>query len=518
MRKGETVSVPAQVDGRLTHHPYLTFQRGKGLSFRLDGRLIRAYEGETVGAALHAAGVRILSRSVKYHRPRGLFCLTGNCPNCLMQVDGVPNVRACVEPVREGMEVRTQTGWPSARFDAFAVLDSLGFLFPVGFPYRYFIRPRWLYHWWERLLRRASGQGVLLPTPRAQTGGRKVEASTDIAVVGAGPAGLAAALAASTAGVQVALIDEGAQPGGRLRADTARYSAPQVYAGLQGHEIAERLTGSLSHASAVQVYSQATAFGYYEGGVLGVRQGERLVKLTARRLIVATGAYENPLVADDWDRPGVFLATGAQRLLHLWGVRPGKAAVVISTNDFGLAVAAQLMEAGIEVKAVADSRVRVNETLAAVETLRERGVPLLTLHTLKAAWGHPWVQGATVARVDATGQPVSGTELHVPCDTVVLATGFSPANELLFHATYKGSYVLEAAGTLTRVPYHEDDLSVEEGLYVAGDAAGIGDLEKALLEGEIAGLSAARSLGAGGTEAEDRREQARSALAAKRET
>lgn len=503
-------------DTRLTHHPHFTFQRGKELSFRFSGRLIRAYEGETIGAALHAAGVRIFSRSAKYHRPRGLFCVAGNCANCLMQVDGVPNVRVCVEPVREGLEVQTQAGWPSTQVDALALLDQVGFLFPVGFPYRYFIRPRWLYHLWERLLRQVSGHGVLSSTPKPYEGRIKVDESTDVAVVGAGPAGLAAALAASAAGVKVTLVDEGPTPGGSLRTDTTRYRAPQAYAGLRGYEIAERLVAGLSNGPALQVYSEATAFGYYEGGVLGVRQKERLVQLTARRVIIATGAYENPLVVDDGDRPGVFLATGVQKLLHLWGMRPGRAAVVISTNDFGLAVAAQLLEAGVEVKAVADSRMRVDEALAEVETLRERGVPLLTLHTLEAARGRPCVRGATLARLDVTGQPAGGTELRVPCDTIVLATGFYPANELIFHATYKGSYVLEASGTLTRVPYHENDMGVEEGLYVAGNAAGIGDLEKALLEGEIAGLSATLSLGAGGEEAERRRAQAREALVAKR--
>jgi hypothetical protein len=197
-------------------------------------------------------------------------------------------------------------------------------------------------------------------------------------------------------------------------------------------------------------------------------------------------------------------------------MRPGRAAVVISTNDFGLAVAAQFLEAGVEVKAVADSRMRVDEALLEVEALRERGVPLLTLHTLRAVWGQPYTRGAILVRLDAAGQPVAGTELYIPCDTIVLATGFYPANELIFHATYKGSYILEASGTLARVPYRDNDMSVEEGLYVAGNAAGIGDLEKALLEGEIAGFSAALSLGVGGEEAERRREQARGALATKR--
>lgn len=509
------VSPPA--GSRLTQHPCLTFQRDKKISLRFNGRLVHAYEGETLGAALHAAGVRIFSRSVKYHRPRGLFCLAGNCPNCLLQVDGVPNVRACVEPVREGMDVRTQVGWPSVRFDVFALLDSLGFLFPVGFPYRYFIRPRWLYHWWERLLRHVSGHGELPAVPHAQRGGKKEVAHTDVAVVGAGPAGLAAARAAAAAGVQVALIDEGTHPGGSLRADTARYAAPPAHAGLRGYEIAERLTASVSASPAVQVYANATAFGYYDGGILGVRQRERLITLSTRRLIVATGAYENPLVADDWDRPGVFLATGAQRLLHLWGMRPGRVAVVISTSDFALAVAAQLLEAGVAVRAVADARVHLNEALPAVEVLRQQGVPLLTRHTLTAVQGQACVRAAILARLDAAGQPVGGTALLMPCDTIVLGTGFSPANELLFHATYKGSYILEASGTLARAPSHEPDMSVADGLLVAGNAARIGDLDKALLEGEIAGLSAALSLDAGGATAEEQRERAQRALAAIRE-
>jgi sarcosine oxidase subunit alpha len=113
---------------------------------------------------------------------------------------------------------------------------------------------------------------------------------------------------------------------------------PRTYAGLQGYEIVEKLTDNLSTNPTLQIYSAATAFGIYDGGVLGVRQKDTLVKLTARRIIIATGAYENPLVANDWDRPGVLLATGVQRMLYLWGMRPGKAAVIVGTNDLGLTV------------------------------------------------------------------------------------------------------------------------------------------------------------------------------------
>jgi len=509
-------------DPRLTSHPYLTIDRGRTVFFRANGKPMSAYEGETIGAALHAAGVAIFSRSVKYHRPRGLFCIAGNCANCLLQVDGVPNVRACMEPMRDGMEVETQTGWPSPQIDLFSLLDTVGFLFPVGFPYRYFIRPRWLYHWWEKLLRHMSGHGTLTVTPIGNgwpTNGRKRDAETEVAVIGAGPAGLAAARAAAAAGAQVTLIDEGPHLGGSLRADVSRYSEPRNYRSLRGYEIAEKLAAAVASSASLQIYTGATAFGIYDDGVVGVRQDKTLLKLTAKRVVIATGAYENPLIAEDWDRPGVFLATGVQRMLHVWHMRPGRVATVVSTNDLGLVVAAQLVEAGVDVRAVADVRPRINEKREEVVWLKERGVPLLTFHTLKAVHGRMGVTGVSLARVNNDGQLMTGTDLHLTCDTVVLAGGFSPANELLFQATAKGTYVLEAAETLARVPYREEDMQVQEGVYIAGNAAGIGDpfdLRRVLWEGEIAGLSAALSLGLGGRREEARRGRLQRSLTAKR--
>jgi sarcosine oxidase subunit alpha len=200
-------------------------------------------------------------------------------------------------------------------------------------------------------------------------------------------------------------------------------------------------------------------------------------------------------------------------------MRPGQVATVVSTNDFGLVVAAQLVEAGVEVRAVADARSRINEKREEVRVLKERGIPLLTFHTLKAVHGRTRVTGVSLARINNDGQLTTGTDLRFTCDTVVLAGGFSPANELLFQATAKGSYVLEATETLSRVPDRGDDMQVQEGVYVAGNAAGIGDpfdLRRVLLEGEIAGLSAVLSLGQGGHREETRRMRLQRALEAKR--
>jgi len=487
----------------------------KEVSLFYNGRKLRAYEGETVGAALHAAGVKVLSRSIKYRRPRGLFCMAGNCPNCLMEVDGKPNVRACVYQVREGARVSSQSGWPSTRFDALAAIDRLGFLFPVGFPYRYFVRGGWLYHKWERLLRGMAGHGRP-SNGQATARGIKTRDECEIAIVGAGPAGLTAAQAALSAGCRVALIDEGVRLGGSLLLETARYPEPKPSETEAGVELAQRLASTVEGKANVRLYSSATAFGYYDDGLLGIVQDNCFTKLRTKRLIVATGAYESPTIAENWDRPGVMLGTAAQRLLAQ-NIKPGQRAVVTVVSDFGLRVALQLLDGGVDVLAVADCRAPSSEPAAEMAMLRAGNIRTLTSHSLKAVRGRAWARAAVLAPSDHEGRIVPGRETIVSCDLIVTVGGLQPANELVFQGTYKGSYVLEAPGTLARVPCRGEDMSVGDDLYVAGNAGSIGDLEKSLLEGEVAGLSAAISLKTGSSVLTERCARAQAALAARRQ-
>src|SRR6516162_5263493 len=134
-------------------------QPGRQLTFTIQGRIIRAVEGQSIAAALYAAGVRIFTRSFKYHRPRGLFCVSGDCPNCLMQVDGRPNVRTCIEPVRQGQVVAHQNAWPTLGFDVMRVFDRLHRFLPVGFYYKRFYKPRWLWPIFEHIVRHVAGLG-----------------------------------------------------------------------------------------------------------------------------------------------------------------------------------------------------------------------------------------------------------------------------------------------------------------------------------------------------------------------
>ncbi len=183
--------------------------RARSPGFDFEGRAIAAAPGDTVASALYRAGVRTFSRSFKYHRKRGLYCLTGDCPNCLMTVDGEPAVRTCCTPATAVRTVARGSGWPSADFDVLSILWLLRRFLPVGFYYKSMIRPRWLWPLAERVIRRVAGLG---PVPRdlPVVNRERLNHHPDLLVVGGGVAGLAAALAASERGESVVLADEGA--------------------------------------------------------------------------------------------------------------------------------------------------------------------------------------------------------------------------------------------------------------------------------------------------------------------
>ena len=395
--------------GRLEPHESQLIDRTRIVAFDYEGWPIKANEGDTIASALYGAGIKTLSRSFKYHRPRGLLCVAGRCANCLMTVDGVPNVRTCTEPVRTGMRVRHQNAWPTLNEDFLSVLDFFDRLLPVGFYYKTFHRPKLLWSLASRVIRHIAGLGSVETNPLAESRYHHENRHADVAVVGGGPAGMSAALAAAGRAERVVLIDDQPYLGGHLRFDVSTYRDVPDFPESAGYEMAAGLTEAVRSAERIEVLSQATAFGLYEGNLLGVLSGRRVIKLRARQIVIATGSYEVPLTFDRNDLPGIILSTGAQRLIHLHGIKPGRTAIVATCNDHGYYAARDLLEAGVRVVALLDSRPDLPYRLNIATELQARGVQVLTSHALLRAEGWGKVKGGVVTRFE-NGQPTRRRE------------------------------------------------------------------------------------------------------------
>ena len=358
--------------------------RDRRVIFHFEGRRLEAFHGDTVGSALFAAGQRVFSRSFKYHRPRGLLCCSGHCPNCLMEVDGVPNVRVCTEPVRWGMQVYAQNVRGSLERDFMAVTDKLGGPFtPVGFYYRTMIRPRRAWPLFERFLRSAAGLGRVDKHGKRTRRYDAENRHTDVLVIGGGTSGVEAARTAAAGGERVTLVDEGVdlRPGD-----------------LAGESFA--------------VVAPARAIGIYEGGLVPVDAGGVLLRFRAGRIVVATGALEQPLLFPGNDLVGVMLPSAVRRLIDVWAVRPGERAVVVSADERGLEAVGALERSGAHVAEVVDLRAQPPRQIVA------NG------------------RKGQVASVSLDGK-------RIECDLLVVSGGRQPAYSLLAQAGARIEYDAE---------------------------------------------------------------------------
>jgi sarcosine oxidase subunit alpha len=465
---------------RLPAHPAQRIDRSRPVRFTFAGRTYTGFEGDTIASALYAGGVRTFSRSFKYHRPRGLLCCAGRCANCLVAVDGVPSVRACIEPVREGQRVQGQHAWPSVEHDALAVLDKLHALFPVGFYYKTFIHPRRLWPTYERVLRAFAGLGRIAYPDEPPGSYERAYLFADVAVVGGGLAGMAAAVEATRAGATVVLVDDQPRLGGRWTVG--------AFAGRQGFQAAQALAAEVGASDRIRVLAPATAFGLYEDDLLGILEARRFVKLRARRVVVATGMHEYPMVFEGNDLPGIMLGSGAQRLVALFGVRPGERAVVAGVDERGVEVALDLQAAGVRVVALADARPRVEG--ADVEALRAGGTDVLAGHVVVGA------RGPGRLRRVLLGDARVGSRRELECDVLAVSTGLEPAAALIGQAGGRlvaGRNARLAPGVLP------------PGLLAAGEVSGATGVDAVVASGRLAGCEAALGLAAaGGLEARAR--------------
>lgn len=318
---------------------------------------------------------------------------------------------------------------------------------------------------------------------------------TEIVVVGGGPAGLSAALSALQAGAKVMVIERNDKLGGQLIKQTHMFFGSQKqYASTRGIDIAKILEEQLDeYKDRVEILTNAAVIGMYEDGMLTVEHGKKYLKIKPDRIIVATGASEKFLAFPNNDLPGIYGAGAVQTLMNVYGVKPGNKVLMVGAGNIGLIVSYQLMQAGVEVKAIIDAAPRIGGYLVHASKIRRMGIPILTSHTVKYAYGKDSLEKVTIWQLDDKWQPMPGTEMDIEADVMCISVGLSPLAELLWQIGCDMKFVPELGG---HVPLRNKDLETSiKGIYVAGDTAGIEEASSAMVEGRLAGLCAALSLG-----------------------
>ncbi len=445
--------------------------RSRRIGFTFEGDRYEAVAGDSITSALAAAGIMILGRSFKYHRPRGIFSAANHDVNALFQIEGVPNVRGDVTPVRAGSQVRAVNTIGGLVRDRARVLDRLARFLPVGFYYKAFHSKR-LFPRWERMIRKMSGLGsVPLDAPRLVT--PKRYAFCDVLVVGGGSSGLAAALSAAQAGARVLIADENPHLGGSGQwAGRARGSFDQLIREVESHP-------------RIEVLGSTFAAGYYADHFVALIEPERMTKVRARAVVFATGVVEQPAVFRNNDLPGVMLGSGAQRLLHRYAIAPGRRIVILGANRDAYDLCLDLWAHEIEVTELVDLR-QEGETDGVVTEVQHRGVRVLKgyapIEALADRAG--CLCALRVAPLTADGVPTATEELA--CDALLMSVGFAPACQLLAQAGAK----IEFNETLQQHLPEE----LPRGIFAAGRVNGVYD-DARQLDGRHAGLAAARHAG-----------------------
>ena len=437
---------------RIINHPIIDFEKRKKLHFNFNNKKITAYDTDSIASALHAAGVKVFSHSLHHKRARGFFCGIGKCSSCFMTVDEIPNVRSCITPVQENMDVHQQE---------------------------------------------IAGTLPKKPFTRLQ----KKDINMEVVVVGSGPAGMMAALTAVKQGASVLLLDENYRVGGQLIKQSHKFFGSQEEkAGIRGIDIATELQKEITNHKHIEVMLSTSLFGCYQNNstyeLMAIQRhdtNQQLIAIHSKALIFCCGAMENMFAFPNNDLPGVYGAGGVQTLMNVHGVMPGNKVIMIGAGNVGLIVSYQLLQAGVEVDRVVEAMPTIGGYHVHAAKLRRCGVPIQTSHTIKEALGKDKVEGAIIAAVDKCFTPLPGTEEKVTCDTICIAVGLTPSIRLLEQLGVNTEYIPEAGGT---VAIHDANMQTSApGIYVAGDSSGIEEASTAMIEGELAGCSAAAALG-----------------------
>ncbi|MBV8964088.1 MAG: sarcosine oxidase subunit alpha family protein [Hyphomicrobiales bacterium] len=476
--------------------------RTRTLHFTFDGKPYAGFAGDTLASALLANGVHLVGRSFKYHRPRGIVAAGSDEPNALVSVGSgprfTPNLRATQVELHDGLVAQSQNHWPSVNFDLGALNDLFSPLFPAGFYYKTFMWPKSAWkRFYEPKIRAMAGLGHAPTLPDPDSYAQRY-AHCDALIIGAGPAGIAAALAAEAHGARVILCDEEAELGGSLLAERKG-----IIEGKDASAWLADAVAKLRQSPKVRWLSRTTAFGYFPHNMLGLaermtdhlaapadgRPRERLWQVRAKEVVLATGALERPLVFPDNDRPGIMLAGAARQYLTRYAVKPGSRAVVATAHDEAYRAALELAAASVEIAAIVDIRQDMPGPWAA--RARAAGLRVLPSTTLCATSGRHRVSRVEIAPCGSDGK--IGARSHLDCDLVLMCGGFTPTIHLFSQARGKLRFAEKLNAFLPD--------GGAENVRCAGACRGIFGLESAIADGVAAGEAAARDAVGGRVEA-----------------
>jgi len=456
---------------RLPPQPGEWIDRTCKLRFTFEGREYSAFAGDTISSALLAHGVRVLGRSFKYHRPRGVFSAANHDTNVLLQSDHDYNIRADVVAVEEGMKLTAVNTVGGLEKDRGRFIEKFSSMLPVGFYYKTFHRPRALFPFWENRIRKMAGLGRI-DTAWPQSRLPKRHGFCDLLVVGAGASGLSAAITAAEAGANVWLVDENPRAGGSLN---------DRQANVQRDELLTRM-GNLDN---ITFLPNTVAAGWYADHYIPLVSPAGLIRLRARAVIVAGGVYEQPAVFRNNDLPGVMLASGALRLVHRHGVAPCESAVILAANSDAYRAALELKSTGITIQAIVDledPQTRGDVFLQA----RDAGIAIHGRSAVYSAEGDGLLEAVTVCALDGEGRVKAETAARIDCDGLLMSVGYAPAAPILYQSGAKmvfaetpGQFVPERLGT---------------GVFACGRVNGVFDVNERVADGAAAAAEALQTL------------------------
>ena len=461
--------------------PYGTLiNRNIAVKFKFENNTINGFDGDTIASALLANKQWLLSRSFKYHRPRGPLTMAGQDANTMVQLPSNPNALADKEVIKEGMLVSGQNYTGSLEKDSGALLGLFSRFLPVGFYYKAFFKPRGMWEKWAPLIRKKAGLGIIdqqLKSPYYD----KQYKFYDVVIVGGGPAGMQAAIDAAVHNCEVLLVDENPILGGSL--NYTRLDAE----GVRAKSLRAELVASIEAHSNITVMTNAVCNGWFADNWLPIICGNRLYKVRAIQTILCTGAIEQPALFHNNDLPGVVMSSAAQRLIHLYGIKPGSAAVILTGNNDGYGTALDLYDAGVMIKAIVDLRENPDyDEIAKAAVARginvKTGCAVYAAHNRKASH----ITSVDVRKIVSQGLCANDGEI-IDCDLLCMSVGYTPAYQLACQAGGQLSYDDQSAMfTLSNCP---------DTLHLAGSVNSLWEIDDVLAEATRAAAMVSNALG-----------------------